>query len=644
VLRTSRRLLPVVFLLAVVGSTLTGPTAAAQDHTVAVFGDNYTDDYLNSAGFTATVVSNADLETPGFLNGFDAFFYTRDNADTPGPSLSSAAAANVQAYVAAAGRGVLLNGDFADTINPDLVTPDPDVQQLFTNAVDWAASTGHGYIGEYTGAAAGLSSNSDGLTPLGFVDGSAGVLQDGPALGPIDETTAGANSAVLEGISFPMTDETGERSFGSLFTGLTTGHVLATYENNGNPAIIDFSTPDPPTLNEATPGNHKVGFNWSPPVHDGGAPITSYTIYADPCPTAGPSPCAVASVSPTLNGPPIVSGDFTTITYLLSPIANGTYTFTVTASNRVGESGPSNGLVASPNVSADVGEVTNGTGSLNTGFGTPLDNADTQCDSASDASCHDVAGKYTKSGTDGTLIGLGAVPNDNNSQYGTIPCLEIELNPSSPEYHHVVTDGECVADKQTQSLYPTESGSVPPHLEYQQYDSSVTTFDLGAPCQALKYTTSKPSQPRWPLQCTNPSFPLFNDPNVGGMTNICPEGTGWTPTKQCAYIYYDVLVMPGFDLSQLGQTVNGTLVGRPVACAQTNPQCGAPKIIGSSLAAGIHFGTTQAVNPWCNSALTIVPCDQKWIWMSSKNSPAGQRYDVQILEQLLGDPGTLKTG
>lgn len=236
-----------VFALAIglVASLLSSPFASAQPpFKIAVFGNNAIDDYLNNAGFTATLVTDADLSTAGFLDAYDAFFYTRDGADTPGPSLSAAAAANVQAFVGSSGRGVLLNGDFADTLLGG--SPDTEIQQLISNATTWAASTHHGYIGEYTGAVSGLTTNSDALTPLGFVSGAAGLLGNGPAEGDIVKTTEGESSPVLDGVDFTTTDPTGELSFGSIVTGVDSSLVLARYSNpdqpnDGNPAIINFA-------------------------------------------------------------------------------------------------------------------------------------------------------------------------------------------------------------------------------------------------------------------------------------------------------------------------------------------------------------------------------------------------------------------
>src|ERR687895_203607 len=98
--RTSLRLIRPIVALAVLVAVLPGGLAQAEPPTsVAVFGNNQIDNYLTGAGFSATVVDNEDLETEGFLNGFDVFFYTRDGDATPGASLSAGAAANVSAFV-----------------------------------------------------------------------------------------------------------------------------------------------------------------------------------------------------------------------------------------------------------------------------------------------------------------------------------------------------------------------------------------------------------------------------------------------------------------------------------------------------------------------------------------------------------------
>src|SRR5262245_20637276 len=84
---------------------------------IAVYGDNQTDNVINThfgAG-SATLVTDAQLSTVGFLSAFDAVYVTRDGAGD-GPPLSAAASANVKSYVGPGGNVVLLVGDYSDTI------------------------------------------------------------------------------------------------------------------------------------------------------------------------------------------------------------------------------------------------------------------------------------------------------------------------------------------------------------------------------------------------------------------------------------------------------------------------------------------------------------------------------------------------
>src|SRR3954466_1786670 len=104
-----------MFVAAFVLTVALAVPSSASASRVAVFGDNTIDNALTAAGHTVTLVSDAQLATPGFLNGFDVFVYTRDGFSL-GASLSAGAAANVRAFVR---RSVLLNGDFADAVPGD---------------------------------------------------------------------------------------------------------------------------------------------------------------------------------------------------------------------------------------------------------------------------------------------------------------------------------------------------------------------------------------------------------------------------------------------------------------------------------------------------------------------------------------------
>src|SRR3954470_4098043 len=113
---------------------------------IAVLGNNQTDEVLVAAGNTVTLVTDAQVATPGFLDGFDVFVFTR-NGIAFNPVLSSAAAAQVRAFTR---RAVLLNGDFADAVGSD-----QEIKDLYLSSVRWTGEHGGGYIGELEGATAG---------------------------------------------------------------------------------------------------------------------------------------------------------------------------------------------------------------------------------------------------------------------------------------------------------------------------------------------------------------------------------------------------------------------------------------------------------------------------------------------------------
>ena len=109
------------------------------------------------------------------------------------------------------------------------------------------------------------------------------------------------------------------------FSGLTNGtsytfSVAAINRVGTGPTASDTTTPatvpGAPTLVTATAGNQTATVLWSPPLSNGGAVITGYVVTSAPTGFT----CAVSTTSCTFSG-----------------LTNGTtYTFTVTATNRVG--------------------------------------------------------------------------------------------------------------------------------------------------------------------------------------------------------------------------------------------------------------------------------------------------------------------
>lgn len=212
--------------------------APANAASVAVFGNGQVDEYLTSLGYSTTLVTDAQLATPGFLNSFNAFFMTRDIGSF-GTGLSATAAANVAAYVGSQGNVVLLNGDFTDSLPNTGDVPDARVQQIIANATAFATASGRGFIGEFNGAVSGLTSNSNGFTPIGLIPGTAGALSlgGGGSTGDLVLTAAGAASPITSGIAFPFNPNGVE--FGASISGVDSALILARWgSQTGSAAII----------------------------------------------------------------------------------------------------------------------------------------------------------------------------------------------------------------------------------------------------------------------------------------------------------------------------------------------------------------------------------------------------------------------
>ncbi len=214
---------------------------AAELTNVAVLGNNATDDELNEApGIVATLVTDAQVATAGFLDDFDAFIFTRPGGAF-NATLSAAAAARVVAFT---NRAVLLNGDFADAVGAD-----QEIHDLYVSSVLWAAANGGGYIGELEGATAGLSANGDGQPALNLIAGTAGASQFTGNSSTLTVTAAGSGHPVLDNVTLPHTNE--DIEFAALVSGAEPATVLARYAN-GNPAILATAEANrPPVATDA---------------------------------------------------------------------------------------------------------------------------------------------------------------------------------------------------------------------------------------------------------------------------------------------------------------------------------------------------------------------------------------------------------
>lgn len=190
---------------------------------------------------SATLVTTAQLDTPGFLNSFDAVVLTRF-ASNFGTSLDATAASNVSAYVgsgATQGGVAVFTNDLADNLF-GATTGDPydaNLQALFMNAANFAAQSGHGFIGEFNGAVMAMASNSAGFASIGLLPGSAGApyFYGQPFIydvGPI-----GASNQIDAGVTFPFTD-IDLTTFRTDITGAASSNIVDVYHDNGLPAVL----------------------------------------------------------------------------------------------------------------------------------------------------------------------------------------------------------------------------------------------------------------------------------------------------------------------------------------------------------------------------------------------------------------------
>ncbi len=217
--------------IAAVAAGLTFASSASAG-SIAIFGDNGIDNYLATLGHSVTLVSDSQLATSGFLSSFDAFFMTRAGSSF-GTGLSLAASANVSSFVGSSGNVVLLNGDFADGVGSDA-----SIQALIANSVTYALASGRGFIGEFNGSVAALTSNSNGFNPLGLISGSAGSLGSGAGGSSLAlyKTAAGASHSITSGLANGYNPPSVE--FGASMSGLSGVSVLATFGEGGNAAVI----------------------------------------------------------------------------------------------------------------------------------------------------------------------------------------------------------------------------------------------------------------------------------------------------------------------------------------------------------------------------------------------------------------------
>lgn len=272
----------------VIASILGTPAFGQAGYKFAVWGDDSTDPALGGSGIitslqhtfgagSTTVVTNAQMATPGFLNNFDAVILTRYDSQF-GNSVTAAAAAGIDAYVGVAGSpnqgGVAtFTNDMGDNLYGS-TSGDPydnNLNQLFVNAAADVAATHHGFIGELNGAIMAMATNSNGFVPLDLLQGNASSIQNySPNQFVYDLGPAGSSNAIDVGVTFPFTDSD-TSTFRTIITGADSSQIVDIYHDDGAPAVLanqgglapQQSTPEPASLTLMSLGAlGMAGWSW----------------------------------------------------------------------------------------------------------------------------------------------------------------------------------------------------------------------------------------------------------------------------------------------------------------------------------------------------------------------------------------------
>jgi hypothetical protein len=142
------------------------------------------------------------------------------------------------------------------------------------------------------------------------------TLVDGLFALPSAPDCGGLGSVVNDALGLPSPSGSNTARFGILVNPIFTG--------SGTPGGGGPEVPRAPRSVTAVPGNGQAAVSWLAPTSDGGSPITGYRVIANP-------------------GPVEVSVDGDTLSTVVAGLTNGTaYTFTVVATNDIGDSNPSN--------------------------------------------------------------------------------------------------------------------------------------------------------------------------------------------------------------------------------------------------------------------------------------------------------------
>ncbi len=191
-----------------------------------------------------------------------------------------------------------------------------------------APTIGTATAGNTTATVTWTAPASDGGSPItgySITPYKAGVAQAAVVVGDVLKDVV---TGLTDGISYTFTV--------AAINAVNTGPPSA-MSNAVTPAA---TVPGAPIIGVVTPENASVTVRWSPPVSDGGATITMYTVTASP----GGQTCTYAVINPEI--------DSCTVTGLTN---NLKYRFTVAATNKIGT-----GSASAPSVSVIPRLIVNG--------------------------------------------------------------------------------------------------------------------------------------------------------------------------------------------------------------------------------------------------------------------------------------------
>jgi hypothetical protein len=347
------------------------PTAVAGDKTVDVSWSAPNDNGAAIASYTvsaspgpatATVDGSATTATVAGLTNGTAYTFTVTATNAAGISSSSAASSPVipaalpgapRSVTAVAGDGQASvswtppASDGGSPITAYTVTSSPGGKTATTGGTTTATVSGLTNGSAYTFTVVATNARGDGPASAESNSITASDAPDAPTAvtavpGDAQVTvswTAPASDGGSPIIGYTVTSSPGGKTATSngattvIVSGLTNGTdytftVVATTARGNGPASMESEavtparSPDAPTSAAAAAGDGAASVIWTAPASDGGSSIIGYTVTANP-----------GGQTATTNG---------TTTATVTGLTNGTaYTFTVVATNAVGDSQPS---------------------------------------------------------------------------------------------------------------------------------------------------------------------------------------------------------------------------------------------------------------------------------------------------------------